>query len=109
MPPAACSPDLPDLPEREQVVIALDGGTVRLAWETRQALLARLQHIRETVRLRASFDAGGATGPVELNRGQRAALLAAIDEWARDGTSAQMPEELLPLRDALAEDRPAPD
>ena len=95
----------PHLPERlDHVTIALTGGDVSVTWDTRQALLARLQSVRETVSLRASFDAVGASRPVELNDGQRTALLAALEEWSRDGTYDPMPEELLTLRAALGDD-----
>jgi hypothetical protein len=103
--PSACSPILPGLPERlDYVAVALNGGDVTITWDTRQALLRRLQHDRETARIRASFDAVDAGRPVELNAGQRSALLRALENWSRDESYETMPEELTLLRAALADD-----
>jgi hypothetical protein len=93
------------MPERlDQVPVAINGGEITLTWDTRQALMRRLLHIQETARLRASFDAVGATRPVELNQGQRNALLSALENWSRDGSYEPMPKELTLLRAALADD-----
>ena len=76
-----------------------------LTWDDRQALMARLQHVHSSSSLRATFEAVGATRPVELNPAQRATLLGLLEEWSlgRDGYDA-MPTGLFELRDALSED-----
>ena len=94
------------MPDRlDQITVALSRGDVTLSWDTRQALMARLQHVQSTSNLRATFEAVGATRPVELNPAQRATLLGLLDEWSlgRD-TDEAMPEELLELRNALRDD-----
>jgi hypothetical protein len=92
------------MPERlDKITIALEQGDVSLTWATREALLARLQHIQESSSLRAMFDAVGVTRPVELNPAQRATLLGLLDEWSRDDQET-LPTELDDLRDALRDD-----
>jgi hypothetical protein len=92
------------MPERlDMITIALQRGDVEITWDARQALLARLQHVNESSSLRAMFEAGGASRPVELNPAQRATLLGLLEEWPIDGADA-MPGELNELRDALAKD-----
>jgi len=93
------------LPERlDHITVALNGGDVTITWNTRQALLRRLQHVQETARLRAAFDAVGASRSVELTSGQRSALQQALENWSRDEAYEQIPEELTLLRAALADD-----
>jgi hypothetical protein len=65
--------------------------------------MARLQHVHEPSRLRDSFEAVGATRPVELNPGQKAALVKALEEWWEEG-SGGMPIEFAVLHDALTGD-----
>jgi hypothetical protein len=90
----------------DNITIALARGDVTVSSEARQALLARLQHVRDSTSLRAMLDpAVGATRPVELNPAQRATLLGLLDEWSlRRDDSAAMPAELDDLRDALRDD-----
>ena len=64
--------------------------------------MGRLQHVRETVRLRATFGAGDAAGSIELRPGQRSALLRTLVTWVLDPDGYEpIPQELLELRDAL--------
>ena len=87
------------------VTVALNRGNVVLAWGSRQALMRRLQHVHETARLRASFEAAGGPGPVELTGGQRTALLLTLEGWSLDlDLQEPMPQDLYLLRDALIED-----
>ena len=97
------------MPDRlDRVTIALSRGDIVIDWETRQALMARLLHVGTRARIRDSFQAVGATRPVELRPGQRAALLQVLDDWSADAdASARMPEELFILRDALADETPS--
>ena len=94
------------MPERlDRVTVPLNGGDVILTWDARQALMRRLQSVQETFRLRASFEAVGASHPVELTGGQRTALLLILEEWTLDldGHEA-MPQDLYELRNALITD-----
>lgn len=92
------------VPERpDTITVALSHGDIALSWETRQALMARLQHVSESSSLRAMFEAVGATRPVELNPAQRATLLGILEQWPTDGDDA-MPRELSELCNALSED-----
>jgi hypothetical protein len=87
------------------VSVSLSGGDVILPWESRQALMARLQHVRTTSRLRDSFEAVGASRSVNLTGGQRTALLLTLEGWSLDldGYEA-MSQDLFKLRDALIAD-----
>jgi hypothetical protein len=91
------------VPERlDHVTVALNRGNVTISWDARQALLTRLQHVQSTSRIRASFDSVGATRPVELNPGQKAALVKTLEGWWAEGSG--MPIELAVLCDALNQD-----
>ena len=73
------------MPEHlDRVTVSLNSGDVIIPWDARQALMRRLLHVRETGRLRASFDAVGASRPVDLHVGQRSALLVALEGWSLD-------------------------
>jgi hypothetical protein len=92
------------VPERfDSITVALNRGNVSISWDARQALMRRLLHVQEAARIRASFDAVGATRPVELTAGQKAALLKALEEWWGEGNDG-MPIELAALHDALRDD-----
>ena len=92
------------MPDRlANVTIALNRCNLTISWEARQALMARLQHTQESSRLRDSFEAVGATRPVELNPGQKAALVNAFEEWWKEGDGG-MPVEFAVLHDALTDD-----
>jgi hypothetical protein len=94
------------MPERlDRVTVSLECGDVILTWDARQAIMRRLQYVQETARLRDTFEAVGASQPVELTGGQRTALLLTLEGWSLDldGHEA-MPEGLFKLRDALIKD-----
>ena len=94
------------MPERlDRVTVALNRGPVILTWDVRQTLMRRLQHVQSTARLRESFEAVGASQPVQLTGGQRTALLLTLEGWSLDldGYEA-IPQDLLRLRDALIAD-----
>ena len=92
------------MPERpDKITVALNRCNLTVSWEARQALMARLQHVHESSRLRASFEAGGANRPVELDPGQKAALVKALEEWWEEGNGG-MPIELAVLHDAVKDD-----
>ena len=91
------------VPERiDTITFALSAGDIALSCDTRQALMARLQHVSESSSLRAMFEAAGATRPVELNPTQRATLLGLLEEWTLEDDA--LPADLIELRDALTED-----
>jgi hypothetical protein len=94
------------VPERlDRINIALSGGDVTLDWDTREALMRRLEHVRSTTKIRASFEAVGASRPVQLSGPQRTALLVTLEIWASDGAGQEpMPQGLYELRDALLRD-----
>ncbi len=67
--------------------------------------MRRLQHVQTIAKVGASFDAAGASRPVELSPGQRTALLLTLEEWSLDGDGYEpMPHSLLELRNALLAD-----
>ena len=85
------------------ITIALNRGNVTITRDARQALMARLQHVRDSSSLRATIDAVGSKRAVELNPAQRATLLGLLQAWSTDVDDA-MPADLTELRDALRED-----
>jgi hypothetical protein len=89
----------------DRITVALSRGDVTLTWDSRQALMARLQHVQSSSCIRATFDAVGATSAVELNPAQRATLIGVLGEWSLGrGADKAMPEGLIELRDALSDD-----
>jgi hypothetical protein len=89
------------MPHRlDRVTIALPTGDIAIRWYIREALLHRLQHIRENRGLRAAFTAARARWHVVLDEGRRAALHRALVDWSADG----MPTELEELRDRLTDE-----
>jgi hypothetical protein len=104
--PATGPPTFAAVPMRfNSVIVALNESPVVLSWTARQALMRRLQHVQETVRIRASFTEADALRPVTLLPGQRAALLLVLEVWSLglDGYEP-IPPELLDLRHALLAD-----
>lgn len=87
-------------------IVALNQDPLVISSTARQALLQRLQHVRETASLRASFSAVYPAVPVELRPGQRTALLLVLKSWALDPADGYepIPQELLELRNALIAD-----
>ena len=86
----------------DRVAVTLNGSPVLLSWTARQALMRRLQHVQETVRIRASFTVADAWPPVTLLPGQRTTLLRVLEGWALDLDGYEpIPQELLEFRDAL--------
>ena len=85
----------------DHVTIALDGADVVLSWASRDALMQRLQEIRETHEIRLSFTAVDGSRPVELSPAQRANLVVILDDWPET-----MPQDLLAFRNALIADLP---
>jgi hypothetical protein len=81
----------------DRVRIALPAGEVTIAWDARQALMRRLQHVKEGGRIRESFEAGRATPPVRLNQGQCDTLHRVLLDWPNNG----MPPDLRELADRL--------
>ena len=94
------------MPERlDRVTVVLNRGNVTLTWDTRQALMRRLQYVQETARLRVAFEAVGASLPVDLTGSQRTALLLVLEGWSLDlDGHERMTKDLFQLRDALIAD-----
>jgi hypothetical protein len=85
----------------DRVTVALARGEpVAIPWASREALLKRLPESMRTVR--DAFTAVGTSAPVSLTPEQRAELLDAIQSWVTQDD--EVPEGIVALRDALAED-----
>ena len=84
-----------------EVTIALDGAEVVLSRASHDALMQRLQEVRETHEIRLSFTAVDGSRPVELKPAQCAALIVILDDWPET-----LPDDLLELRNALITDLP---
>jgi len=73
------------MPERlDRVTVLTPNGEVFLSWEERQALLAQLERTPGAADIHATFDAVGASRPVELDAGQRNTLKNLLAEWLMD-------------------------
>ena len=92
------------MPERlNRVTVALKVGEAVISWASRDALMQRLQETGERYNIRHSFNAVGASRPVELSPTQCADLVVILDDWPET-----MPQDLLELRNALIADLDGP-
>jgi hypothetical protein len=80
------------------VTIALNRGNVVLSSAIRDALMQRLQKVREPHEIRLSFTDADGSRPVEIRPPQRAYLAAILNNWP------EAPQDLPALRDALIAD-----
>ena len=98
------------MPERLGVAISTLHGSIELPWNSRDQLLHEIRHLDGADRIRAAFDAVGASHPVPLSRGDKVLLFHAINTWTESVTIEQLPEGMWKLRNALADDfHDAPD
>ena len=98
----------------EVVHISLDGGLVSLPWQSRQDLLAEFRHLDSRQALLVAFDSRralldafesvGTSRPVELTPEQKAESLEVIGLWSTRVPYRDLPEGILELRAALADD-----
>src|SRR4051812_19235260 len=87
------SADVPDPPH--PVTIAIQSGDVSITWAARQALMQRLQHLKELFRIRDSFETVDPTRPlVQLSQIQRFVLQQTLLDWSTDGMPAELNELL---------------
>jgi hypothetical protein len=92
----------PSSPERlGRVQVATSGGTSEISWATRTELLRRLRHHDGTLAVVRTFEAVGASRPVELTDGAKHVLLGVVSAWV-DADDA--PEEVAELRRELLDD-----
>ena len=93
------------MPERlDRVTVALNCGSAVLTWNERDSicwLLRKRRGVGEAAGIRASFDAIGASRPVELNQGQRIELLIVLEEFMHDRDVESIAPGLYELRNAL--------
>ena len=90
-----------------RVDVALTRGPVTLTWKERESicwLLRKRRGVDEAAGIRASFDAVGASQPVELSHRQRIELLIVLEESMHDRESESIPPGLYELRNALWEE-----
>ena len=96
------------------VHISLDGGLVSLPWQSRQDLLAEFRHLDSRQALLDAFDSRralldafesvGTSRPVTLTPEQKAESLEVIELWSTHVPYQDLPEGILELRAALADD-----
>ena len=108
------------MPERlDRVAVTLAQRDVTISWDARQALMTRLYDANikagmmtfgeSSDGLLRSFEAVGATRPVELTEAQRSLLLRVLVRWSEEDVwsltaDGQMPAEVVILCDALKAD-----
>ena len=80
------------------VTIALPGADLLLSGASRDALMQRLQKVREPHEIRLSFTDADGSRPVEIRPPQRAYLAAILNNWP------EAPQDPPALRDALIAD-----
>jgi hypothetical protein len=89
------------VPERlDRVTIALPNGDVTISWNTRQALMGRLQHAEERNLIRTRLHNAGASQPVQFSQRQRVTLQRVLLDWSDE----EMPAELEGLLNALCDE-----
>jgi hypothetical protein len=86
----------------DRVTIALPGGDVTIPWDTRQALMGRLQHVGERSGICSRFGAVGASRPIQLSQRQLLALQRVLVTWSDDGMPAELNDLLTALSDEVA-------
>jgi hypothetical protein len=92
------------VPERlDRVTIALPSGDVTISWNTRQALMGRLQDAEERNLIRSYFHNVGASRPAQFSPRQRVTLQRVLVDWFAEGMPAELDELLTALSDEVAD------
>jgi hypothetical protein len=93
------------MPERlSGVHVLLARGPFEIPSSSAVMLTRRLRSSASTAEIAREFEKAGATGRVELDADQKAALLVALDEWPRYLRHAELPEGIYDFRLALDRD-----
>ena len=88
------------------ITIAVASGEVSISWNARQALMQRLQDLKELFRIRDTFEAVGATRPsIQLTQIQRLVLQQALLDWSTNGMPAELGELLDTLTNEISQSR----
>ena len=86
-----------------RVTVATSRDDVVLPWSSRQVLLGHLRRNEAARSTVDAFEAVGTSGPVRLDADTKKTLVDSITAWSEDGARG-LPEGLLRLRNALADD-----
>ena len=96
------------------VQVLLDGGPVSLPWQSRQDLLAEFRHLDSRQALLDAFDSRqalldafesvGTSRTVALTPEQKRESLEVVELWSTRVPNQDLPEGILELRAALADD-----
>jgi hypothetical protein len=84
----------------DRVHLDVAGELVELSWDERDELLERIRIVAEDEPIVAKLEAVGASGPVELDEGERAQLRMVLKLWEAV-TVNDLPDGIAALRDAL--------
>jgi hypothetical protein len=85
----------------DRVEIRLSRRVVRISWDSRTELLARLRRLESAGPIVRAFEAVGASRPVELDREQKATMYAVLDVWLQNVPVDEFPEDVMDLRYVL--------
>jgi hypothetical protein len=77
---------------------------IKIPWETRDALLERLQAEGDVEKIIAAFQAVGATAPVKLTDEQKRRLLSTCKDWLFETRTAGAPRGIYELKNALVDE-----
>jgi hypothetical protein len=86
------------------VHVLLARGPYEIPWSSAVMLTRWLRSSASTAGIAREFENAGATGRVELNAEQKAALLVALDQWPRFLRHAELPAGIYDFRLALQRD-----
>ena len=92
--------------ERSNTWVEVAG--VRIPWESRQLLVARLRSLEGTEAIIGAFEDVGTSRPVELDEDGMELLVRVLDFWPTDVTLPELPPGISDLRDALVAGRDDP-
>jgi hypothetical protein len=81
-----------------------DATTVKIPWDSRDALLERLRREGEADDIIAAFRAVGTTSPVKLKPDAKRRLLATCEVWLMEATTQGLPPGIFELRNALQDE-----
>ena len=88
----------------DRVRIVCPHGIFAIPGRSRDALLAKIQHLDTATGVRDAFITDGASHPVTLSGDDVAVLSGVIEAWARKAGAQQLPPGLWELRNGLQDD-----
>ena len=97
---------MPERLDHVSIAIARGGGAnnVRLPWDSRDTLLAKLRTVEGADGIVKAFEDAGASRPVQLTAEQKALLYGVLDDRAFTSAFDQLPPGFFELRNSLSDE-----